>query len=182
MLSNEVARNERGADVCRRIVKVATEKVKGDASKGFEYVDAYCNKPVVLNITEGRKMCPQCDKQPPVGNVHPRTTNSAGIALTPAELKECGVSEDPSLKQKDMEVSKPVEGTKATTAVEATVIVKKDEVVLSIPLKDLEANQDIAAFLIKKVIDGFGSLPTPTYSESKRVMKLEEKLEALLRG
>lgn len=176
MQANEIVRNERGADVCHRVVQIAVEKVKGDASKGYKYVDAYCNKPVVHSISEGMKICPSCDKQPPIGNVHPRITNAAGIKLTPAELKECGVTDD------SFPATAPVDAVEAIPAVEAKVEIKKDEVVLSIPLHELEGSVDVATLLIKKVIESFGTLPVTNFAESKRLIRLEEKLEAIVRA
>lgn len=172
MEAANIQRDEKGAERCRKIKKGVVQ-----SGTGFVRTDVYCNKPVLFSIAQGRKICPDCEKEPPVGNPQPRTTNAAGISLTKKELEECGVTdgEDPSLKAP---TPKPVV---ATVAVEAKVAeVKKDEVVLTIPLKELDGDIDVAAYLIRKVIEGFGALPTPTYAESKRVMKLEEKLEGLL--
>lgn len=173
---NEIGRNDRGAEVCRRVRKIAVEDIPGDPGKGHHYIDAYCNKPVIISIAEGGKTCPECEKPPVVGWASPKVTNSAAVKLTQKELEQCGVTEDTSLNPA------PVRNNVEAKAVGAKVAeIKKDEVVLSIPLKELEGNDDVAAFLIKKVIEGFGTLPTSNYAESKRIMKLEEKLEALVR-
>lgn len=179
---NEIGRNERGAEVCRRIRKVAVQKVPGNDAKGFKQIDAYCGQPVVLSISEGGKTCSVCEKAPPIGNVHPRVTNSAGVSLTPAELKECGVEdgEDPSLKPAPAKIEKKPKEAKPAVEAKVKNEAKKDEVVLSIPLKDLEGDTDVAAFLIKKVIEGFGTLPVTNFAESKRLIRLEEKLQSML--
>jgi len=179
MIPTEIVRNERGADVCHRIVEVAVENVTGDASKGFHYVKAYCNQPVILNISENQKMCPKCDKIPPVGNVHPRVTNAAGVKLTPKELAECGVTEDTSLiKVESIKVTKK---SKEKKPVEGKVKkVNKDEINLSFTLDSLEGDTDVASYLIKATINAMDNLPTPTLAESKRLIKLQERLQKLL--
>lgn len=182
MLPSEIVRNERGADVCHRIIKTAVPKVAGDPSRGYQTVEAYCNQPVILDISENRKMCPRCEKRPPVGNVNPRITNAAGIVLTKKELEECGVTEDTSLRP-----TTPVKAPRKVREAKKTVEVKvkkgnKNELVLTIALDDLEnANLDIAAFLIKKASESLDTLPVTNFAESKRLIRLQEKLEALVR-
>lgn len=180
MSENWIVKDERGAERCHRIMKTAVENVRGDISKGHHYVDAFCGKPVVLNISENRKMCPSCDKTPPVGNVHPRVTNAAGTSLTAAELKECGLERDTSM---DAAPKKVVKRTKeAKKAVEAKVSkVKKDALILNVPLSALEGESDIAAFLIKTASSALDQLPVTTIAESKRIIRLQEKLDALAR-
>lgn len=180
MLPTDIVRNDRGADVCHKIIKAAVENVKGDPSKGYHYEDVFCNKPVVLDISENRKTCPSCEKRPPVGNVHPRTTNSAGIILTQKELQECGVTEDPSLKAVPKPKAKKT--VVAKKAVEAKVKnAKKDSVSIEVDLGTLESAEDIAAVLIRKASDAMDQLPTPTLAESKRLIRIQEKLDSLLK-
>lgn len=172
--------DERGAERCTRIKEGAVENVQGDPSKGFHRAKVYCNKPMLMSVAEKRKICPDCEKPPVEGKPTPRVTNAAAVGLTVKEMEECGLNPD-GTRIDGKEIQKKVAPViEAPQAVEAKVEVKKDEVVLSVPLSELAAQDDVAAYLIKKVIDGFGSLPTPTYAESKRVMKLEEKLTALL--
>lgn len=172
-----VQRDQQGAERCRRVKRGVVQRDKNNPAAGFIATDVYCNKPMLMSIAEKRKLCPDCDKPPVVGNPQPRVTNAAGVTLTKKELEECGVQDgvDPSTVPQE---TKPIE---AAIAVEAKVSeVKKDAVVLTVPLAELEGDIDVAAYLIRKVIEGFGTLPTPTYAESKRVMKLETKLEGLL--
>lgn len=180
MQQNQIVRDERGADRCHRVVKQAVESANADGTKGYKYVDAYCNKPVVLSISENQKMCPSCDKIAPVGNVHPRITNAAGVSLTAAELRECGVTEDPSLKPapKVRAARKP----KEAKAVEAKVIKQvKDAVTITVTLEQLEQGADLAGVFINAAIAAMDKLPTPTLAESKRLIKLQERLQSLLR-
>ena len=179
-MPNEIVRNERGAEICRRVKKAAIQNVKGDPSKGYHYEDAYCNTPVVLDISENRKTCPSCEKCPPVGNVNPRITNAAGVRLTQKELEECGLKEDTSLvPSKPQKVEKKV---RAKKAVEAKVTkAKKDFVEIDIDLGTLEADGDVAAILIRKAIDAMDKLPTPTLAESKRLIRIQERLEGMLK-
>jgi hypothetical protein len=171
MLKNEIKQDDRGVDRCDRSIMLAVPNVTGDDSKGYHNIEAKCGMPIVQRISDRVKGCPRCDKEPPVGNVNPRTTNAAGIKLTPAELKELGMTEDPSLKpsviQQLIEVSH---------AVEAKMIeVKKDVVALEIPLAALE-NADVARMLIEKVIDGLDVLPVSNFKESRRLMVLRDNL------
>jgi hypothetical protein len=175
-------KDDRGVERCQRVKEAAIENVTGDPSKGYHNAKAICNRPASLNISENRKFCSDCDKQAPVGNVNPRVTNSAGIKLSKKELEECGVTEDPSLKpapaKKVRAERKPRE---AKPAVEAKVSkVKKDAVTLEVSLSLLEENEDVAAILIRRTIEAFGELPVTNFAESKRLIKLEEKLRSLL--
>lgn len=178
---NEIIRDGQGVERCHRIVETVLANDPKDATKGYKKIRAYCNKPVTLSISEGGKTCPGCEKQPPIGWASPKVTNAGDTTLTPKEMEECGLNPDGTrIDGKSIVTVK--ETIEAPKAVEAKVEVKKDEVVLNIPLKDLEASGDVAAYLVQKVIEGFGTLPTSNYGEAKRVMKLEEKLEALLRS
>ena len=172
------------AEYCRNVKQGAVPRNANNPGAGFVATDVYCNKPLVLSVSENRKVCPDCDKEPPVGNVHPKVTNAAGVMLTPKEMQDCGLNPD-GTRIDGKEFPKKEIAQAEVTAVEAKVeiakpVVKADEVVLTIPLKELEGDIDVAAYLVRKVIEGFGTLPTPTYAESKRVMKLETKLEGLL--
>lgn len=175
--------DQQGVTRCNRVIETAVARNPKNPAEGFIHTKAYCRKPVTLSVSDGGFVCPDCNKKPPVGNVHPRVTNSAGTALTAAELKECGLTEDPSLNPvptvKKRAERKPRE---AKPAVEAKVKkeVKKDTVTLEVPLSLLETDGDVAATLIKKTMEAFGSLPVTNYAESKRLMLLEEKLKSLL--
>lgn len=179
MLSTEIRRDDRGVDRCNRTVMKAVHNVPNDDSKGFHNVPAICSMPIVQRISDGVKGCPHCDREPAVGNVHPRTTNAAGVALTAAELKECGVSEDTSLK-----ASKPVKAPKKPSekkAVEAKVYkTKKDIVEFAVTLDSLEQTEDLSRLLIKAASDGLDKLPVTNFAESKRLLRLQERLEKLL--
>lgn len=183
---NEIVRDKQGVERCQRIVEAVLANDAKDPMQGFKKVRAHCNKPVTLSISEGGKTCPSCEKQPPIGWASPRVTNAAGVRLTPKELEECGVTdgEDPSLKAAP--VVKPVRAQRkpreAKPAVEAKVKkeVKKDVVLLEVPLSVLEENADVAATLIEKTIEAFGQLPVTNFAESKRLIKLEEKLRSML--
>lgn len=176
-----VMRDAQGANRCRRVKKGVVLRDKKNPNSGYVPADVYCNKPMLLSVADNRNICPDCEKEPPIGWVKPKITSAADIKLTKRELEECGFKDgiDPS-SLPPSEAPKEIE---ATVAVEAKVSeVKKDAVVLTIPLTELEGDADIAALLIQKVVASFGTLPVTNYAESKRLMKLEEKLEALLRA
>ena len=171
-----------GVDRCRTEKQVAVQNVPGDDAKGFHYEKAFCNRPMTLSISQNRKICPECYREPVVGFPEPRVTNAAGISLTQKELEECGVKDGVDPSSLKAAAPKKVVSAPAIVLAAPGKVVRKDEVSLAVPLNDLESNADVAAYLIKKVLEGFGSLPVTNYSESKRLMKLEEKLEALLRS
>jgi hypothetical protein len=178
MLATDIKRDDRGVDRCNRRIMTAVPNVLGDDSKGYHNVESFCGMPIVQRISDGVKGCPRCDKEPAVGNVHPRTTNAAGVKLTPAELKECGLTEDLSsviIKEIDKKV------IDLLPAVEATMSeIKKDVVSLDIKLEEIEASNDVVRLLVQRVVDNMDSLPTPTLKESKRLIKLQERLVKLL--
>jgi hypothetical protein len=183
---SNIERDEQGVDRCHRVVKAVVPNNPKNPTEGYRRIDAYCNKPVTFSVAERRKVCPDCDKQPPVGNVQPRTINAAGVSLTAKELEECGVTDgkDPSLNppaEKEPAKAAPKPRAKKL-AVEAKVKkeVKRDVVTLEVPLSVLEENGDVAAVLIQKTMDAFGTLPVTNFAESKRLIKLEEKLRGLL--
>lgn len=148
---------------------------------GHHRIKAYCGKPITFSMAENRKVCPDCDKQPPVGWVKPRVISASDTVLSVKEMEQCGLNPDGTrIDGKEPVTVKPTVTIETETAVEAKVEVKKDEVVLHIPLVALETQGDIAAFLIREVIANFGGLKTETYAEAKRLMKLEEKLEGIL--
>ena len=172
MLKNEIKQDDRGVDRCDRSIMLAVPNVTGDDSKGYHNIEAKCGMPIVQRISDRVKGCPRCDKEPPVGDVNPRTTNAAGIKLTAKELQECGLTEDTSLKVKET----ITETLKTFFPVEGKVNeVKKDVVSLEIPLAALET-ADVARMLIEKVIDGLDVLPVSNFKESRRLMVLRDNL------
>lgn len=180
MLSTDFKKDDRGVERCTRIATFAIQNIADDPSKGYHNEQAVCNWPIATRMSDGVRGCSRCDREPAVGNVKPRITNAAGISLTDKELKECGVTKDTS-KEAAKKISKKLnEATKK--AVEAKVSkVKKDELVLVISLQHLESDADIAALLIKKASAALDELPVTNFAESKRLIRLQEKLEALVR-
>lgn len=181
MLKNEIRQDDRGVDRCDRSIMLAVPNVTGDDSKGYHNVEAKCGMPIVQRISDRVKGCPRCDKEPPVGNVHPRITNAAGIKLTDKELQDCGLTEDISLKSKVIKET-ITETLKTCFPVEGKVIeIKKDVVSLEITLADLET-MDVARMLVTKVIDGLDVLPVSNFKESRRLMVLRDSLLKSLEG
>lgn len=175
MLSNEIVISKDGVTRCNRKVMLAVPNVPNDVSKGHHNVEAYCGMPIVTRLSDNVKACPRCDKEPAVGNVHPRLMNSNDISLTPAELKECGITENPVTKPAVVEAkTSPVEGTKMSE-------VRKDVITFEVPLEVLEGDIDVAALLIKQASESLDLLPVTTFKESKRLIRLQEKLESLLK-
>jgi hypothetical protein len=183
---SNIERDEQGVDRCRRAVKAVVPNNPKNPTEGYKRIDAYCNKPVTFSVAERRKVCPDCDKQPPVGNVQPRTINAAGVSLTAKELEECGVMDgkDPSLNppaEKAPVRAAPKPRAKKL-AVEAKVKkeVRKDAVEMVVSLDLLEQSPDVIRTLITGAIEGMDKLPVTNFAESKRLIKLQEKLQSLL--
>jgi ribosomal protein L37AE/L43A len=179
MLSSDIRRDDRGVDRCNRQIFTAVQKVTGDDSKGYKNVEAICGMPIIQRISDGVKGCPRCDKEPAVGNVHPKTTNASQTSLTPQELKECGLNPDGT--RIDGKITEQKSVAVAEIPVEGNMEVKKDEILFIVPLSTLEANIDVAAYLIEKASKSLDDLPVTNFKESKRLIKLQEKLEALLK-
>lgn len=171
--------DERGTERCQNVIEAAIENVKGHPEKGYHRAKAYCNQPMALSVAQKRKICPSCFKEPVVGCPEPRVTNASGVVLTPKEMEECGLNPDGTrIDGKALPVAKQT--IEAPQAVEAKVEVKKDEVNITVTLADIESNADIAALLIRRVSEGMDKLPVQNFGESKRLIKLQEKLESLL--
>lgn len=188
MLSNEMRRDDRGVDRCARTVTHAVPNVQGDDSKGYHNVSGPCGMPIVQRISDGVRGCPRCDKEPSVGNIHPKVTNSAGVTLTPAELKECGLTVDTAAVQRD---SAPVprkrgRPKKMSEAVEESALrlerapESKNTLHLKLGLEFLERQDDLPAALLQLILSEMDTLPVANFKESKRLMKLQEKIESLL--
>lgn len=179
MLNSEIKRDDRGVDRCSRTVMKAVHNVPNDDSKGFHNIPSICSMPIVQRISDGVKGCPHCDKEPAVGNVHPRVTSASQVALTAKELQECGVENDPSLIKITPKKAKKVVQEKK--AVEAKVNkAKKDVVEFAVTLDLLEQAEDLPRLLIKSASEGLDKLPVTNFAESKRLLRLQEKLERLL--
>ena len=180
MLRTDIRQDDRGVDRCNRTATTAVPNVMGDPGKGYHNVQAICGMPIVRRISDGVTACPRCDREPPVGNVHPRTINSAGITLSAQELKECGVTEDTSKIEQPVLAIK--EAGNIVLAVEAKMSeIKKDAVGIEVSLDLLEQCDDIPALFIQAAIESMDNLPVTNFKESKRLIKLQEKLEALLK-
>ena len=173
MLSKDITRDDRGVDRCARTVAHAVHNVPNDDSKGFHNVVGPCGMPITQRISDGVKACPRCDKEPATGNPKPRTINAAGIALTPKELQECGLTEDSSLKPA---VPKTTYAFLEEPKMEPS---RKDVIVFEVPIAALESN-DIPQLLVQQAITSLDTLPVANFGESRRLMTLRDKLVALL--
>lgn len=182
-MSNElIVRDQQGVDRCHRVVKTVMPNDPKNPAMGFKPIEAYCNKPVTFSVSERRKVCPDCDKQPPVGWVAPRKTNASDTPLTPKEMEECGLNPDGTrIDKKPVTRSLPNPTVEAPKAVEAKVSqVNADGINVYVSLAEIEGGNDIAALLIRRVSQAMDTLPVTNFGESKRLIKLQEKLESLL--
>lgn len=178
---SEIKRDQQGVDRCQRVVEAVMQNDPKNPQNGFTKVKAYCNKPITFSVSEGRKVCPDCDKQPPIGWVNPRTTNASATGLTVKEMEECGLNPDGTrIDGKLITRVAPKQTIEAPQAVEAKVEVKKDTITIDVTLDEIQAGEDIAALLIRRVSESMDKLPVTNFGESKRLIKLQEKLETLL--
>lgn len=169
MLSSDIKRDERGVDRCnRKVFKAVNNK----------NIESYCGQPIVQRISDGVKGCPNCDKEPSVGNIHPVTINAASIELTPKELNECGLKEDYTKIKPEISIN--TQAMEAPVEKESLQFVKKDAVGIQVSLDSLEQCEDIPTLLIQAAIESMDNLPVTNFKESKRLIKLQEKMEALL--
>lgn len=169
--------DERGVERCTRVVMTAVPNVPNDPSKGYYNIEAICNSPVTQRISDRVKGCPRCDKEPPIGNVHPRTTNSAAISLSAKELEECGAS---GVAQVGTLV--PVRYKKPQTMEVNVGKAKKDVIEFSVPVVKLEEAIDIPTVLIQAAITAMDNLSVSNYGESRRLDRIRQSLEKLLEG
>jgi len=172
MQASEIIRDDRGAERCHRIVK---------SVQNNKPIDAYCNTPVLFDITEKRKTCPNCEKRPPEGDVHPRTINSNGIVLSAGELKSLGLTENQMFKENPAPVQPKPKKPKEKKLVEGKVYKQtRDAVSLTVTLEQIEQTEDVAGLLIRTFLEGMQKLPTTNFAESKRLIRLEERLNKML--
>lgn len=178
----EILRNQNNAEICPRVKEVAVQNVTNQPGSGFHYEPRICSRPLTLNISENRKICPDCEKPAPVGNVKPRTINSNDIGLTRKELEELGYKNGVEPAHKKPAVAKVHKPREAKPAVEAKVSkIKKGVMVIEVSAEELDKASDISSFLIAHAIKAMDNLPAAeNFGESKRLIKLQEKLEALL--
>jgi hypothetical protein len=168
--------DERGTRCCIRIIKKVIPSSDG---KGSTYIDAPCNQPVTMNISTKQLVCPNCDKEPPIGWVNPRVTNTANTIEDATRLrnglptitKVQRTAEPIKPARKIRDVKKPVEAKMKKA--------NKDELVFTVPLGLLEGDSDIAAALIAQASAAIDQLPVANFAESKRLMRIQEKLNAL---
>lgn len=155
-------------DRCIRVVTVPT--------KGGGTVQCHCSRPCVRIGAD--KLCPEHDRdafQPnqtavPKG----RTFNSASIKLGKAELKDCGLEEDPSLKSspaQDAAVSPRITGAQTGPAASGAA----DLVRLSFTLEELAAGNLLTVFQ-NRVVEALDSLPCSTRKQMKQMDAIQEKV------
>jgi hypothetical protein len=179
MLQSDIRRDERGIDRCNRKIFTAVQRVVGDDSKGYKNVEAICNQPIVQRISDGVKGCSRCDIEPPVGNVHPKTINSAMTNLTPKELEECGLKEDYTKLEQSIINTQAME---APVENSVKVVAERPKNLLEIltNIEALEQCEDIPTMLITLAVDAMDKIPVSNYGESRRLDKVRQKMEALL--
>ena len=181
MLMRDIRRDERGIDRCNRQRTKAVPNVIGDPSQGYKNVVAVCGAAIAQRVSDGVRGCPHCDREPPVGNVHPRTMNSNDVALTARELQECKAIDDAIAAKIALKNGAIIEEVHETPAVEAKMSeIKKDVVILELKLEEIELSPDVVRLLVQRVVDSMDSLPTPTLKESKRLIKIQDRLTKLL--
>lgn len=160
-----------GTDRCIRVITVP--------ARGGGAVQCHCSKPCVRVGTD--KLCPDHDgaafqpSQTPVARG--RVTNSASIRLSKAELKDCGLDEDPptvkSSPTSALAVS-PRLGEQTGPAAPGAAISMQ----LSFTLDEL-ANGNILSVFQNRVCDALDGLPCNTRKQMKQMDAIQAKIMKL---
>lgn len=156
-------------DRCIRVITVPT--------KGGGSVQCHCSRPCVRVGAD--KLCPDHDgaafqpSQTPVAKG--RVINSASIHLSKAELKDCGVEEDPSLKSSPTAATPTVPQPTAAGPERGVAISGESLVRLNFTLEELAAGNILTVFQ-NRVVEALDSLPCSTRKQMKQMDAIQEKV------
>lgn len=157
-----------------RCIRVITVPARGGGS-----VQCHCSRPCVRVGTD--KLCPDHDgaafqpTQTPVAKG--RSFNSASIKLGKAELKDCGLEEDPSLSAAQPSSPAPVAATprsgNGTSAPSAAISMQ-----LSFTLEELASGNILGVFQ-NRVCEALDGLPCNTRKQMKQMDAIQAKIMKL---
>ena len=147
----------------------------------------HCMAMMVSDLTNG-KHCTHCQKKPNPGVPEPKVMNSSMIRLNDKELKECGLTKDPSYV--------PGGATQVNKVTEPKVIIAPkvkrqytrrepkvavpNAVKIEIAMSDLKNSDDVVKLLLQKSIEAIYELPVTKFSEAEAIREVSEKIKKLI--
>jgi hypothetical protein len=153
----------------------------------------HCMSMMVTDSVNG-KVCTRCFKQPNPGNPRPTVINSSMIRLNDKELKECGLTVDPTYvppeKRGGVTVTfrNDVGGKKVEPKVKRAYVRRESKVAvpnavkIEVTMADLNNSDDITKLLLQKAIEAIYELPITKFSEAEAIRSTSEKIKGLLKG
>lgn len=160
-------------DRCIRVITVPT--------KGGGAVQCHCSRPCVRVGTD--KLCPDHDaaafapSQTPVAKG--RVMNSASIKLSKAELKDCGIEDDPTLRAQSSPAPEAAPKQSMTAPAAPGAAVSSESLVrLSFTLEELAAGNLLTVFQ-NRVVEALDALPCHTRKQMKQMDAIQEKVMRL---
>lgn len=152
----------------------------------------HCMSMMVTDANNG-KVCTRCFKQPNPGVPRPTVINSSMIRLNDKELKECGLTVDPTyvppekrggvIETKPARVKEEAPRAKRQYTRRATKVAPLTNAVrIEISMKELESDPNIVNVLLKKALDAIYDLPITKFSEAEAIRGTSERIKQLLSG
>lgn len=149
----------------------------------------HCMSMMVTDTTNG-KVCTRCFKQPNQGVPKPTVVNSSMIRLNDKELKECGLTVDPTyippekrggvIETKPFRVKEEAPKAKRQYTRRTPKVVVPTAVKITVSMADLNNSDDITKLLLEKAIDAIYELPVAKFSDAEAIRVVSEKVKKLL--
>lgn len=148
----------------------------------------HCMSMMVTDATNG-KVCTRCFKQPNPGVARPTVINSSMIRLNEKELKECGLTVDPtyiSPAQRSKSDREVVAATPKVLKVKRPYTRREkmavpNSVKIEVSMNDLKDSDDVVKLLLQKSIEAIYELPVTKFSEAEAIREVSEKIKELLK-
>lgn len=146
----------------------------------------HCMAMMVSDNVHG-KHCSNCQKTPNPGICNPTVINSSMIKLNDRELKECGLTVDPTYVPPERRTTVPLKVRVAPVTKTRVVqprrvkVVIPNQVKIEITMKELETS-DVVEVLLKKTLEAIYDLPITKFSEAEAIRSTSEKIKSLLKG
>jgi hypothetical protein len=166
-----------GVERCIRIVD------KGSTNQ------RHCMSMMVSDATNG-KVCTRCFKQPNPGVVRPTVINSSMIRLNDKELKECGLTVDPTfvpperrggvIETKPFRIKEEAPKAKRQYTRREPKVAVPNAVKIEIGLKDLDSAKNITHVLLQKALEAIYELPITKFSEAEAIRGTSERIKQLM--
>jgi len=149
----------------------------------------HCMSMMVTDANNG-KVCTRCFKQPNPGNPRPTVINSSMIRLNDKELKECGLTVDPTyvppekrggiIETKPFRIKEEAPKAKRQYTRRTPKVAVPNQVKIEISMKELESDPDIVAVLLNKALEAIYDLPITKFSEAEAIRGTSERIKEIL--